>query len=163
MTASLVVLGYGFYISSRMFWVNRSERGYWKYVYFLVSAFIIITYFLFSVVLFAFITSSISPFSFLSIINSVLGVFLLSGAGLIAAIMRYHLNIIGSVEEENVRFSLKTMEIKREKEKLRKELIDVKDELVQSKKLNKLAVGRELRMIELSKRLKKNGKPKTKK
>jgi len=100
MMASLVVLGYALYISSRMLWVYKSGKDMWKWLYSLVSIFLIVTFFLFTLVTFSFLTLSLVS-QYFNILNIVIGIFFLSGAGLIGAIMRYHLSLIGSVKEKS--------------------------------------------------------------
>ena len=72
MMASLVVLGYAFNISSRMFWTFRSEKDIWRWTYGMVSVFLIGIYFLFVMVMLSFITVSIVSQSILNIMNTVI-------------------------------------------------------------------------------------------
>ena len=98
MMASLVILGYAFYMDSRLFWSYKAEKGPLKWIYGLSTAFIFITYFLFALVLFAFMTETLTSFSLMNLVNTVLSIFLVAGAGLIAAIMKYHFGTMQPVE-----------------------------------------------------------------
>ena len=103
MTASLIVLGYGFYLISRMLWAYKSDMGLWKYMYFMLSAFIIGTFVLFSFVMFSFMTAFITSIYAINVMNIALVMFFFSGAGLIAAFSKYHVNTVSSVAEKNIK------------------------------------------------------------
>ena len=157
MGASLIVLGYAFYISSRMFWVHRSQSGIFRLMYFLVVVFVITTHFFFSIILIIFMTSSPLLSQVMNLFNSILAIFWLAGAGLVAAIMKYHLNVVSSGSEKEIRKVSVTRVTKRKdprSSRLLGEIASLKKELENAKKLNRLAVGREFRMIELKNRLK---------
>ena len=76
MMGSLIIMGYAFYISSRMFWSFRGKEGYWKWIYMMVTFFILATYFLFAVVLVSFVAAIAYGIYFFSSVNLLLGVFL---------------------------------------------------------------------------------------
>ncbi|MFH0956755.1 MAG: hypothetical protein V1813_02745, partial [Candidatus Aenigmatarchaeota archaeon] len=97
MASSLAVLGYAFYISSRMFWSSRRDKGTRKLVYAAASAFIFATYGIFALVLVSFATNLFSSAYFFNLVNCVLGVLLLSGSALISALMKYQLSVASSV------------------------------------------------------------------
>lgn len=158
MAASLAVLGYAFYISSRLFWASRKDRGGWKWVYVAVSAFIFATYAIFALVLFSFVAALFTDFYFPDMLNIVLGVLLLSGAALIGAMMKYHLSVAIRQPEKDVRVVVRRQagrqsDRKGETARLRKEISDLKKELEAANMMNRLAVGRELRIIELKKKI----------
>ena len=93
MVSSLVIMGYSFYMSSMMFWSARSGKGAWKWVYVTISVFILATYLIFSLVMFSFIANlTVSAYVF-DLVNMVFALLLLSGAGLIAAMMKYHIGL----------------------------------------------------------------------
>lgn len=153
MLVSLVVLGYAFYISSRMFWVFKSRGGIGKLIYGAESLFLIITYFIFSIILFSFITSAFISLSILNIVNIITGAFFLSSAGLIGAVMRYHISEIGRTKAKSAKAGVKLKEVNKEKLKLKKELEVLEGDLNHAQKLNKLNVDRELKIIELEKKI----------
>lgn len=171
MALSLVVMGYAFYISSRLFWSSKSERGTWKIVYFLASVFIISTYALFAIVMFTFITNMFSPLYVTDTLNVILGAFLLIGAFIASAMMKYHLLTMGSmdvgheeVKKANGKWKKANKEGKKAKEddsaeisRLKREMAELRKELDDSKMLNRLAVDRELRIIELKKQIESKG------
>ena len=164
MTASLVVLGYAFYMSSNLFWVYKSHKDYNKWIFSIISVFIISSYFLFAVVLFAFITEMLTSYSILNSLNIVLSIFLLSGAGLIGVVMKYYIKTIKSSIINNVQKEVKDWSEKKgvgkkgvdeEKQKMLKEILRLRDELDTIKLINKFAVGKDLRIIELKKKIEK--------
>ena len=147
MLASLVVLGYPFYISLKMYWIYKLDKGPWKWLYAIITFFLACNYFLFSLVLFVFIASSSISQEYISLLNVVVGTFFLSGAGLVSAIMKYHLNTVrDSMIQRKSSESGKLREIHEEIRKLR-------NELETEKKFRKFSVNRELRMIELKKKI----------
>ncbi|MBW2997152.1 hypothetical protein KY349_02300 [Candidatus Woesearchaeota archaeon] len=159
MLAGLVALGYAFNISSRMLWVFKSEKGLWRWLYGMISAFLIATYILFAFVTFYFIMTPSSQ-SMLSILNIVIGIFFLSGAGLIGAAMKYHLSSTMRAKQKPApqpvvikKTKPDTKDFRKERVVLQKEIYRLSKELDESKKLNKLAVGRELKIIELKKKI----------
>jgi hypothetical protein len=48
-------------------------------------------------------TEFLTAYSFLSLLNIILSIFLLSGAGLIVAVMKYHLGAMKSVEIDQMK------------------------------------------------------------
>jgi hypothetical protein len=160
MASSLAVLGYAFYISSRMFWSSRKDKGAWKLVYALISAFLIVTYGIFALVLFSFATNLFSSEYFFNTLNIVLGVLLLSGSALIGALMKYQLSVASSVppgEEMAAGKAGKAVVSKArggaEVAALQKEIAGLRGELDAANVMNRVAVGRELRIVELKKRI----------
>ncbi|MHA2068715.1 MAG: hypothetical protein ACXABY_30495 [Candidatus Thorarchaeota archaeon] len=161
MAASLFVLGYGFYMSARMFWAHRSERGLYRTLYFIVMVFVITTHFFFSIILIIFMMSNILLSQIMNIFNLILGVFWLAGAGLVAAIMKYHIDLVSSISKKKVTKVNVTKIIKTKdpsKGRLVNEITDLKKELDGAEKLNRLAVGREFKMIELKNKIKEDEK-----
>jgi len=154
MLASLIVLGYVFNISSRLFWTFKSEKGTWKWIYGLVSIFVIATYFFFIIVTFFFITYSFTPPSILNTINIVVGIFFLSSSALIGVLMKHHLSRMKSGAEESLEsdfageFSKEWLNVQKDIENLRKKHSE-------SKRLKRLLVDKELKIIELSKKVQK--------
>jgi hypothetical protein len=173
MGLSLLPLGYAFYISSRMFWSSRTEAGPWRWIYTLSTAFIFATYLLFSVVMFSFIASIFYSFAIFHYLNTILALFLLLGAGAVSFAMRYHLSIMTAQAAERVdKVKVKYLRVpdsnlpksrRRKKEDssgngtdiaaLRAEVKKLRKELEDAKKLNKLAVGREFRIMQLKKEI----------
>jgi len=153
MLGSLVALAYAFSISSRMFWIFKSDKGMWRWMYGLVSLFLIATYFLFIILTFSFIASFIDAFSILNILNAVVGIFFFSSAALIGAIMKYHLSVMSSTATTGAGTSLNMKVKAKENSKLRKEINALEKELNEAKRLNRLAVSRELKMIELKNKI----------
>lgn len=154
MMATLLVLGYAFYISSRMFWTYKSDRGPWRWVYGLISSFIIATYFLFAVVTFSFIGSFFTSFSLLNILNAVIGIFFLSSSLLIGIIMKHHLSVMRSDAEKRAEARWEIGETSKERLKLQKQIEEMKKEIDEKKVLSKVVVSKELRILELQKRIK---------
>ncbi len=159
MIASLGVLGYAFYMSSRTLWVFKSEGSSWKYLYALVSGFIVFTFFLMGILTFSFLLSSVISKTMFSLLNVVVGIFFLSSAGLIGAVIRYHLSVMGAQAADNVKEDLKEKGLHKEAESLDEQIESVKGVPNKNSKLNKIAAINELKMIELRnkiKRLQKN-------
>ncbi|UCD03044.1 MAG: hypothetical protein JSV63_00180 [Candidatus Aenigmatarchaeota archaeon] len=96
MLVSLILLGYAFYISSRMFWSSRKTQGFWKWVYVIISFFILVTYFVFSIVFFLFIVAIVSALYIFELVNMFLGITLLSGAALTVAVTKHHISLMSS-------------------------------------------------------------------
>ncbi len=159
MMGSLVVLGYAFYISSRMFWTFKSRKGSWKWMYGLASLFVIVTYSLFAMVMFSFIASFFTSYSILNVLNVVIGVFFLSSSGLIGAIMKYHMSVMKSVTMERKEADLKIKEISKEKLGLEKEIDGLRKELDEARKL-KMSRGHNLKVAGLEKKIEKLEKKK---
>jgi hypothetical protein len=155
MTASLFVLGYGFYMSTRMFWVYRTEGGVYRSLYFIIMITIISTHFIFSMILFSFILSNVIFSQISQVYNTILAVFWLSGAGLVTSILKYHINLVSSMADKRVNISFKG--IKKVKDPSRKNLFTairgLKDELKADKSSNRFAVGRELKIIDLNNKI----------
>ncbi|MHA2068716.1 MAG: hypothetical protein ACXABY_30500 [Candidatus Thorarchaeota archaeon] len=155
MTASLFVLGYGFYMSARMFWVYRTQGSVYRPIYFVVMVLIVSIYFIFSMILFSFIVSNAIFSQAFQVFNTILAVFWLSGAGLVTAILKYHINVVGSVSDRRIRLSFKG--IKKVKDPSRKNLFtaikNMKDDLGRDKNANRFAVGRELKLIDLNNKI----------
>lgn len=163
MTISLVILGYAFYISSNLFWIYKSHGDYNRWVFTIVSTFIISSYIIFSFVLFAFITEVFTSFSIMNNVNLILSIFLLSGAGLIGALMKYYVNTIKSSIMNNIQNEVRVWKKHKEgkdggkpdeeKMKMVREIVKLKDEIDRIKSINRFAVGNDLRIIELKKKL----------
>jgi hypothetical protein len=160
MASSLAVLGYAFYISSRLFWSERKESGVRMLAYGAASVFIIVAFSLFALVLFSFATNIFSSEPFFNTLNVVLGVLLLSGSGLISALMKYQLSVASSESVplpaggRKAAIPGKGKAANAEAAGLAKEIETLRKELSEAHALNKLAVGRELRMVELKNKIK---------
>jgi len=161
MTASLIILGYAFYMSSNLFWIYKSNKGYNKWIFSVASAFIFSSYVLFAFVMFGFLTEMFTSYSVLNLVNIVLGIYLLSGALLIGAMMKYYTttikgSIISNVQNE-LRFYAKGKEknkkVDQEKVKLLKDIMNLQEELDTIKSINRFAAGTDLRVIELQKKI----------
>jgi hypothetical protein len=79
-------------------------------------------------------------------------VFLLSGSALISALMKYQISVVSG--EEVPLPAGRSKASGTEASRLMKEVESLKKELSEARVLNKLAVGREFRMIELKQRIK---------
>ena len=110
MLASLVVLGYVFYLSSRMLWVHKSSEVTWRWAYGIISGFVFVTYFLLGVLMFFFAAASIVSPTILNVLNIVVSLFFLSGSGLIGAVMRYHISIMQSFTKEQAKSNISPKE-----------------------------------------------------
>lgn len=155
MMASLGVLGYAFYISSRMAWVYKSEKGFWKWLYTMASIFLIAVFFLFAIVMFFFTTASFVSQSVFNLINVIVGIFFLSGSGLVGAIMKHHLSVTTSAFEMSMKADYEIGEATKEIFELRKEVENLKKKTGRTRVLNRMAVERELKIIELENKIKK--------
>lgn len=122
MLVGLVIIGYTFSISSRMFLIYKSEKSKWRWMYGMVSVFVFSVFFLFALILFSFLTNSLMTPTFLNMLNVVIAVFFLAGAGLIWAVMKHNVSLIISHSEKKRKEDTAVRKLEREKEKLRKEL-----------------------------------------
>jgi hypothetical protein len=182
MMISLLVLGYSFYISTRMFLIFRSGRGKWGWLYGLVSVFVISVFFLFAITMFSFFTLSMISQSLINLLNVIIAIFFLASSGLVWAVMRYHVSLIRStkgrdkisettfkkisMEKKRLEKRVSSLEKKLDKEKIKKpgsndkskedlikEIEHLENEATEAKKLSNLAVGRELKIIEMRKKI----------
>ena len=166
MAGSLIALGYAFFLCARLLWSTRSDKGTWKWIYGIVSFFILANYILFSFVLFSFIIAMFSSPEILNVLNVVMGIFFLSGAGLIGAVIKYHINTLAREAEKKIEdFSSAKTEARKasgkksraskspKHESLLKEIDSLKKELDSARQLNKLAADREMRIIGLKKKI----------
>jgi hypothetical protein len=155
MTASLFILGYGFYMSVRMFWVYKTKESVYRPLYFVTMILIVSIYFIFSMILFSFILSNAIFSQVSQAYNTILAVFWVAGAGLVTSILKYHINVVSSMSDRRIRLSFKG--IKKVKDPSRKNLFttikNMKDELRKDKNTNRFAVGRELKLIDLNNKI----------
>lgn len=149
MMASLVVLGYAFYMSSRTLWIFKSEKNMWRWLYAMVSGFIVFTFFLLGILMFSFLLSSFISQEIVNTVNIVIGIFFLSSAGLIGAVIRYHLSVMGSDAAVSVKADLKKKGLHKEADNLDKQIENAKGVPDRSNRLNKIAAINDLKMIEL--------------
>ena len=159
MLAGLVSLGYAFNICSRMFWAYKSHKGIWRWMYGLVSFFLMASYFLSVLILFTFILTFLTSYTIPNVLNIVIGIFFASSATLIGAIMKYHLSAMASIELKNTT-SLGGKKKGKVGQKLQKEIRRLENELSDAKRINKLAVEKEIKIIELRKKIEKLGRKK---
>ena len=155
MGSSLVVLSYGFYMSARMFWVYRSEKNLFRPLYFIAMSLIISTLFFFAMVLFSFVLSGVLFSQVTQILNNITGVFWLAGAGLVTAIMKYHIDIVSSVSRKNVDTGFKGLKrIKGFSGKSHFNRIKgLKSEMEETKDMGRFEIGRDLKIIELNNKI----------
>ena len=123
MVASLFVLGYGFYMSARMFWVYRTDSGAYRPLYFVIMVAILSIHFIFSMILFTFLLSNALFTGTAQIFNTILAVFWFSGAGLVTSILKYHINALSSESNRKIKLSFKG--IKRVRDPSTKNLFSV--------------------------------------
>ncbi|MEE9323455.1 MAG: hypothetical protein V3U72_02825 [Candidatus Aenigmarchaeota archaeon] len=69
--------------------------------------------------------------------------------------MKHHVSVIRSTSAKRVKTDSRLNEISKERLKIQKEIGHLENELDTAKKLNKFAVGRELNIIELKKKIEK--------
>jgi len=121
-----------------------------------------VTYVIFAFVLFSFVTNLAAPAAYVSdSINTILGILLLSGAGLIGAIMKYHLSVETGFPAAGqppgsghaTKSGGRTRRVPPEVRRLESEIRKLRKELGEAKALNRLAVGREMRIIEMKKKI----------
>ncbi|MFH0956422.1 MAG: hypothetical protein V1813_01020, partial [Candidatus Aenigmatarchaeota archaeon] len=94
-------------------------------------------------------------------LNFVLGVFLLSGSALISALMKYQLSVASSVPVSEMKAVVgKAGKVSAGKAHdgariaaLKKEIKSLRSELDAANIMNRVAVGRELRIVEFKKRI----------
>jgi hypothetical protein len=154
MMASLGVLGYAFYISTRMAWVYKSSKGLWRWLYTLTSIFLIAVFFLFSIVMFSFAAASFISQSVFNVLNIVVGIFFISGSGLVGAIMKYQLSVTASAFERSMETDYEITEATKEILELSKEVEKLKKKAGSTRILKRMAVERELKIIELENKIK---------
>lgn len=148
-TASLVVLGYAFYMSSRTLWAFKSEKGIWRWLYALVSGFIFFTFFLMGIVLFSFLLSPFISQTIASFLNIVIGIFFLSSAGLIGAVIRYHLSVMGMQAADAVKKDLKKKGMDKEASRIEEHIENPKNAPGGAGMVKRITATNEIRMIEL--------------
>jgi hypothetical protein len=119
----------------------------------MVSIFLIIIYFLLGTVMFSFLVSSLISQSIFNLLNIIVGIFFLSSAGLIGAVIRYHLSVMGSEAAKGIKTGPVPKESGKEPEP-QKETESLEEEIPgEAEKLEGLAVTRELKMLELRNRI----------
>lgn len=162
MAGSLAIMGYAFYVSSRMSWSSRKDAKATRWIYPVVSAFTFATYVTFAFVMLSFLTDFFGSAYIFDVVNSVLGVLLLSGSALVAALMKCQVSgeVSRPLPAATVTGEAKKPAKRRaawregsEAAAYRKEIERLQKELDAASMLNKLAVGRELKIIELKKRV----------
>jgi hypothetical protein len=156
MVGSLLVMGYAFYISSRMLWSFKSEKDTWRWLYTLVSGFIVFTFFLLGIVTFSFMVASFISQSIFNLINVVVGIFFLASAGLIVLVIRYHLSVMGSTAVKSAEIDLNKKTSPKEAPKIKKELDNIKKETpIGESELSRVAIRNELKMLEIRNKIRK--------
>jgi hypothetical protein len=140
-----------------MFWTYKSHKGVWKWMYGLISLFLMASYFLSALILFSFVLTFLTSYTLPSALNIVIGIFFVSSATLISAIMKYHLSTMSALEMKNIARMGARKKVK-ESAKFQKEINRLENELKDAKRINKLAVAKELRIINLRKQIEKLGR-----
>ena len=89
---SLILLSYTLYMAYQALIVQRSGKGPWKWIYSLVIVMVMITFFMFGMVLFALYDTFLKSFT-VTLDNLMFAIILVSGAGLTTAMLKYHFSV----------------------------------------------------------------------